>query len=124
MLVASKTGQVPAAGQAAYSAAKAGVLSLVGTLAAELQGTGRTANAIVPDIIDTQENRRSMPNSDPDHWLSPAAIAEIIGWLASEASWPVNGAAIPVSAGGHRSVAPAATNQRGDDRRPGSPHSS
>ena len=99
VLVASRTAQVPAAGQAAYSAAKAGVLSLVGTLAVELRGTGRTANAVVPEILDTPENRAAMPDADTSRWLPPNAAAGVIGWLASDESWPVNGAALPVSGG-------------------------
>jgi len=98
VLVSSKTALIPAAGQAAYSAAKAGILSLVGTLAAELGGTGRTANAIVPDIIDTPANREAMPNADPSTWLPPRAIGDVVAWLGSAASWTVNGAAIPLTA--------------------------
>ena len=98
VVVSSKTALVPAAGQAAYSAAKAGVLSLVGTLAVELAGTGRTANAIVPDIIDTPANRAAMPDADHDRWLPPSAIGTVIAWLASAEAWPVNGAALPLTA--------------------------
>lgn len=98
VLVASKTAIVPAAGQAAYSAAKAGVLSLVATLAEELRGTGRTANAVVPDIIDTPANRGTMPNADHATWLPPDAVARVIAWLGSAESWPVSGAAIPLTA--------------------------
>lgn len=97
VLVSSRTALRPASGQAAYTAAKAGVLSLVGTLAVELAGTGRTANAVVPDVIDTPANRASMP--DREQWLSPRAIAKVISWLGSAEAWPVNGAAIPVTAG-------------------------
>ena len=96
ILVASRTALVPAAGQAAYSAAKAGVLSLVGTLAEELRGSGRTANAIVPKVIDTPANREAMPDADHSRWVPPEAIADIIAWLGSAASWPVSGATIPV----------------------------
>src|SRR5687767_15601066 len=46
ILVGSRTALVPAAGQAAYNAAKAAVHALVATLGEELRGSGRTANAI------------------------------------------------------------------------------
>ena len=97
VLVSSKTATVPAAGQAAYSAAKAGVLSLVGTLAKELGGSGRTANAIVPDIIDTPANRAAMPDGNIDRWLPPRAVADVVAWLGSAEAEAVNGAAIPLS---------------------------
>lgn len=99
VLVGSKTALVPAAGQAAYSASKAAVLSLVSTLAVELKGTGRTANAVVPDIIDTPANRAAMPDADHDKWLPPRAVGKVVAWLAGADSWPVTGAAIPVTAG-------------------------
>jgi NAD(P)-dependent dehydrogenase (short-subunit alcohol dehydrogenase family) len=100
ILVGSATVMRPAAGQAAYTAAKAGVLSLMSTLAVELRGTGRTANAIVPTAIDTPANRRSMPEADHSRWTPPEALARVIAWLATAESWPVNGAAIPVPGDG------------------------
>lgn len=99
VLVGSKTAVAPAAGQAAYSASKAALLSLVATLSVELKGTGRTANAIVPDILDTPANRQAMPDADHDRWLPPRAVGKVVAWLGSADSWPVTGAAIPVTAG-------------------------
>lgn len=96
VLVGSRTVARPAAGQAAYTAAKAGVLALVGTLAEELRGTNRTANAVVPKVIDTTANRQAMPDADHSRWVEPRAIAKVIAWLASADAWPVTGAAIPV----------------------------
>jgi len=96
ILVSSRTALIPAAGQAAYSAAKAAVMSLVATLAEELRGSGRTANAIVPKIIDTAANRAAMPDADFDRWVTPEAIAGVIAWLTTVESWPISGAAIPV----------------------------
>jgi len=97
VLVGSRTVDVPAAGQAAYTAAKAGVHALVATLARELRGTGRTANAVVPGVIDTPTNRSAMPAADHARWVPPAAIARVVLWLASPDAWPVSGAAIPVA---------------------------
>lgn len=96
VLVGSRTALRPAAGEAAYAAAKAGVLALVSTLALELRGTGRTANAIVPTILDTPANRAAMPNADHDRWVPPRAVANVIAWLASVEAWAVTGAAVPV----------------------------
>jgi NAD(P)-dependent dehydrogenase (short-subunit alcohol dehydrogenase family) len=96
VLVGSRTVRYPVAGQAAYSAAKAGVQALVETLAEELRGSGRTANAVVPKVIDTAANRRAMPTADHDRWVPPRAIARVVAWLGSAESWPISGAAIPV----------------------------
>ena len=96
VLVGARQAVQPSAGTAAYGAAKAGVVHLVGTLAEELKGTGRTANAVLPSMIDTPANREAMPNADHSIWVPPTAIARVIAWLASEDAWPVSGAAIPV----------------------------
>ncbi len=96
ILTSSRTALRAAAGQAAYSAAKAGVLSLTATLAEELRGTGRTANAIVPATVDTPANREAMPDARHQRWAPPRAIGKVIAWLASADSWPVSGAVIPV----------------------------
>lgn len=96
IVVGSAAVDRPAAGQAAYTAAKAGVHSLVRSLAVELRGSGRTANALVPKVIDTPANRAAMPDADHSRWVPPAAIAEVLAWLAGPDSWPVTGALIPV----------------------------
>ena len=98
VLVGSKTALVPAAGQAVYSASKAALLSLVQTVALEQRGSGRTVNAIVPDIIDTPANRAAMPDADTSRWLQPRAIAKVVAWLGSAESEVVNGGAIPLTA--------------------------
>lgn len=97
VLVGSRTVASGAAGQAAYNASKAGVQALVATLAQELRGSGRTANAVVPGVIDTPANRAAMPGADHARWVPPAAIARVILWLGSLESWPVSGAMIPVA---------------------------
>lgn len=100
VLVTGPTVERPAAGQAPYSAAKAGVASLVRTLAVELRGSGRTANAIVPKVIDTPANRAAMPDADHSRWTRPGDIARVIAWLASAEAWVVNGALVPVPGDG------------------------
>lgn len=96
VLVGSRTVFHPAKGQAVYTAAKAAIHSLVQTLAEELSGSGRTANAIVPKVIDTPANRATMPNADHARWVPPRDIAKVIAWLGTAESWPVSGALIPV----------------------------
>ena len=97
VLVGSRTALRPRAGEAAYTASKAALLSLVETLALELRGTGRTVNAVLPGVIDTPANRQAMPSAAHERWVPPRAIAKVIAWLAGAESWPVSGAAIPVA---------------------------
>jgi NAD(P)-dependent dehydrogenase (short-subunit alcohol dehydrogenase family) len=88
-----------AANMSAYAAAKAAVLNLTQSLAKEVVGDGITVNAIVPTTIDTPANRAAMPDADMSTWLAPAAMAEVILWLAGDAAGIVTGTAIMLSRG-------------------------
>ncbi|WP_313441884.1 SDR family NAD(P)-dependent oxidoreductase [Novosphingobium sp.] len=87
-------------GMGAYAASKSGVHRLTEALAEELAGTGVTVNAVLPSIIDTPTNRADMPDADFSTWVQPQAIADVIGFLASDAARAVTGALIPVTRGG------------------------
>ena len=82
-------------GHAAYAVSKAGLLTLVQAIAEENRGRIR-ANAVLPGTIDTPDNRAAMPDARHERWTPPAEIARVILFLASEASAPVSGAAVPV----------------------------
>lgn len=94
--VGSRSAVQPAAGQAIYSASKAGVVALTQAVAAELSGTDVTANCVLPSIIDTPANRAAMGEANADRWVKPESLAEVICFLASEAARDVRGAAVPV----------------------------
>ncbi|MCP4249661.1 MAG: SDR family oxidoreductase, partial [bacterium] len=80
------------------NASKAAVLNLTQSLAAEYQGRGVTVNAVVPTIIDTPANRRSMPYADTSSWLAPDDLAGVIAFLASDAAGIVTGNAVRLAA--------------------------
>jgi NAD(P)-dependent dehydrogenase (short-subunit alcohol dehydrogenase family) len=86
-----------AAGMGAYAASKAGVHRLTESLAEELKATTVTVNAVLPSILDTEQNRRDMPDADPAKWVAPADLARVILFLASPDSRAVTGALIPVT---------------------------
>jgi NAD(P)-dependent dehydrogenase (short-subunit alcohol dehydrogenase family) len=86
-----------AAGMAAYAASKAGVAKLTESLAEELKDRGVTVNALLPNILDTPRNRLDMPTASFDRWVKPAAMADIIAFLLSDAADAVTGALIPVA---------------------------
>ena len=86
-------------GMGAYAASKSGVHRLTEALAEELAGSGVTVNAVLPSIIDTPTNRKDMPDADTSQWVQPAAIADVIAFLASPAARSVTGALIPVTRG-------------------------
>ena len=94
--VASRAALQPAAKQAAYSAAKAGLVALTKSIAEETKGTGITANVVAPGTIDTPANREAMGAESAASWVNPLALAEIIAFLASEKAGELRGAVIPV----------------------------
>ncbi len=97
--VASAAAHGGQAGSAAYAASKAGLLALLGSLAQEVRGRGVRVNAIVPDIIDTEANRRAMPGADFSRWVKPDDVARLVVFLCSDSAQAVHGAQIPVTAG-------------------------
>ena len=80
----------------AYALSKAAVVNLTQSLALELLKSSVTVNAVIPSIIDTPNNRSSMPDADFDDWVSPEDLAEAILFLASPEARAISGALIPV----------------------------
>ncbi|MDJ0741307.1 MAG: SDR family NAD(P)-dependent oxidoreductase [Gammaproteobacteria bacterium] len=79
-----------------YCASKAAVITLTETLAAENRFDNINVNCILPGTIDTPQNRRDMPDADFSKWVPPAALADVVVFLASDAARCVTGAAVPV----------------------------
>ena len=94
--VGAQTALKAAAGLGPYAASKSAVHRLTESLAEELKLKGVTVNAVLPSIIDTPANRRDMPKADFDRWVSPADLAAVILFLASDEAKAVTGALIPV----------------------------
>jgi NAD(P)-dependent dehydrogenase (short-subunit alcohol dehydrogenase family) len=94
--VSTKTAIAPRAKSAAYAVSKMGLITLTEVIAAEVKGSGVTANVILPSTIDTPANRASMPKADPDKWAPPQRIAATMRFLCSDAAASINGARIPI----------------------------
>ncbi|CAM5780135.1 SDR family NAD(P)-dependent oxidoreductase [Ottowia pentelensis] len=80
----------------AYSASKSALMRLVEAMSAELRDTGINVNCVLPSTLDTPANRAAMPDADPARWVAPAALAEVIAFLASDAARAIHGALVPV----------------------------
>jgi NAD(P)-dependent dehydrogenase (short-subunit alcohol dehydrogenase family) len=94
--VGSKAGVRPFPGAAGYITAKAALLSFVDTLAVEYRDDGVRANAVLPSVIDTPDNRAASPDADHSRWVPPEQIADVIAFLCSDSSTATSGAHIPV----------------------------
>jgi len=94
------------AADAAYSAAKHGIIGLTKTAALDYATEGIRVNAICPGAVDTAMTADAthlgdfFTTSNPTGRLGrPAEIAAAAVWLCSEASSFVTGAALPVDGG-------------------------
>jgi len=62
------------------------VVSLVQSLATELDDTNITANILMPAVIDTRATRATLPYADYMDWPKPSEIAAVLDFLLSPAS--------------------------------------
>jgi NAD(P)-dependent dehydrogenase (short-subunit alcohol dehydrogenase family) len=85
------------ANMGAYLAAKATVIRLTESMAAELRNHGINVNAVLPTTLDTPQNRAAMPDAEPSRWVAPQDLANVIAFLASDDAKAVHGAAVPVT---------------------------
>lgn len=83
----------------AYGISKAAVLRLTELMAAEVKPYNVIVNALIPTAIDTEANRKAMPNTDPNKWLKPATIAKTLLFLSSD-DLAIYGAGIPLEGKG------------------------
>ena len=108
----SSIGWLSGGANAAYGAAKAGIISLTYNMARSLGPHGITANTITPGIIDTGMVRGAFPGKlfsrlkrsasarTPLGRLGrPEDVAGVVHFLASDAAAFITGAAIPVTGG-------------------------
>ncbi len=93
--VASKTGLVSNGHDSAYAASKAGLIRFVESAYQEVKKSNININCILPTILDTESNRKDMPNADFSKWIKLEDLSKVILFLSSDDSKIINGAAIP-----------------------------
>ena len=115
--VASTAGRAGAPYTAAYSAAKHAAVGLMRAAAAELAGTGVTANAVCPAFVDTPMTERSVANivertgrsrdearaaltGALGRLLDPGEVAAAVAWLASPEAAGISGQTLVIDGGG------------------------
>jgi 3-oxoacyl-[acyl-carrier protein] reductase len=105
--MASVVGVMGNAGQANYTASKAGLIGLTKTAARELAPRGITVNAVAPGFIDTamteglsEKVKEAMLAQIPLRSIgSPADVAHAVAFLASDEASYITGQVIHVNGG-------------------------
>lgn len=105
--ISSVVGQIGNAGQANYSASKAGIMGFTKTIAREVAARGINVNAVAPGFIDT-EMTSVLPDKVKESFIqqiplgkfgAPEDVAEAVYWLCSDAAAYITGQVIHVSGG-------------------------
>ncbi len=89
--ILSPYAETPVNGVSAYAASKAALMSLSKSMAIEYQEYDIRVNCIMSDTIDTEINRKEMPNENFSKWIKPVQIFNAIELLTSEKSKFING---------------------------------
>jgi len=105
--ITSISGLHASPGQANYSAAKAGVIGLTKTVAAEVAGKGIFINAVAPGLIATDltaglndKQVEAIQGRVPAKRIgTPEDVASLVAWLCSERASYITGAVYTVDGG-------------------------
>ena len=107
IFVSSVVGLAGSPGQTNYAASKAGLVGFARSLAREIGGRGVTVNVVSPGFVATDmtdalpEARRAeiLEQVPLKRMASPAEVAALITFLASDEAGYITGAVVPVDGG-------------------------
>jgi NAD(P)-dependent dehydrogenase (short-subunit alcohol dehydrogenase family) len=67
----------------AYSLTKSMLFNLADLFNASAKGKNVVASVVAPSTIDTEINRKSMPDADPANWVKAEQIADVLEFVCS-----------------------------------------
>jgi short-subunit dehydrogenase len=73
----------------AYALSKSLLFKLSDFINETAKGKNVVASVVVPSTIDTGINRQSMPDANPENWVKPAQLADILEFICSDKGLPV-----------------------------------
>jgi NAD(P)-dependent dehydrogenase (short-subunit alcohol dehydrogenase family) len=83
-------------GFGAYSASKAGVIGFSNVLAEELKSYNINVVTVNLGLVNTEYSRSRIKNDEPQNWLQPDEVAEVIMFLCSPQANIITGTTIDV----------------------------
>ena len=107
ILIGSVVGLLGSPGQVNYAATKSALVGMARSVTRELGGKNITANVVAPGFIDTDMTSTLSDDLAASYkaripagrFASPAEVAGVVRWLASDEAAYISGAVIPVDGG-------------------------
>jgi 3-oxoacyl-[acyl-carrier protein] reductase len=107
IFISSVVGLLGSAGQVNYAASKAGLVGMARSLARELGSRGITANVVAPGFVETEMTSELPPERQAAYleriplgrYTTPAEVAAVVRWVASDEAAYITGAVVPVDGG-------------------------
>jgi NAD(P)-dependent dehydrogenase (short-subunit alcohol dehydrogenase family) len=73
----------------AYALSKSLLFKLADFINEENKGKNIVASVVAPSTIDTAINRKSMPDVNPENWVKPEQLADVLEFICSEKGMPL-----------------------------------
>jgi NAD(P)-dependent dehydrogenase (short-subunit alcohol dehydrogenase family) len=73
----------------AYAMTKSLLFKLAELVNADSKGKNVVASVVAPSTLDTALNRKNMPDANPQDWVKPEQVADILEFICSEKGSPL-----------------------------------
>jgi NAD(P)-dependent dehydrogenase (short-subunit alcohol dehydrogenase family) len=73
----------------AYALTKSLLFKLAELVNADSKGKNVVASVVAPSTLDTELNRKDMPDANPQDWVKPEQVADILEFICSDKGSPL-----------------------------------